>query len=155
MRNVNQGDSIGTIAAHGASPGCSTGAHLHFEVHKNGLVQDPNNYLTQTDFQYSNGYNSDLYGTINPHGDMSWPIDKPIQINQGFGAQKNSSIYGPAGHLGIDMDSLSSHTVKAVKAGKLYGGSIQCGGDYPGPLYYAKIEHEDGLTTWYLHMLAN
>jgi len=153
IREVNQGETIGTIASHGASPGCSSGAHLHFEVHKNGSVQDPKDYLQSTSVQYPNNYNSEIYGTVSPRGDLPWPINSPIQINQGFGVQKNSSFYGPAGHQGIDMDSLSSSTVKAVKSGKLYGGSINCGGQYPGPLYYAKIEHGDGLVTWYLHMV--
>ncbi len=154
MRNVNRGDSIGTIASHGASPGCSSGAHLHFEVHKDGSVQDPNNYLERTSFQYPSNYNADLYRTIDPRGDLPWPINAPIQINQGFGAQPNSSFYGPSGHQGIDMDSLSSSTVKAVKTGKLYGGSFQCVGYYPGPLYYAKVEHDDGTIAWFLHMFA-
>ncbi len=152
VRNVNQGDIIGTIASHGASPGCSTGAHLHFEVHKNGSVQDPNNYLQSTSVQYPTNYNADVYRTVNPRGDLPWPINPPIQINQGFGAQPNSSFYGPAGHTGIDMDSLSSSSVKVVKNGKLYGGSYQC---RSGPLYYAKVEHDDGLITWYLHIIPN
>jgi len=152
MRDVSKGDSIGFIASHTASPGCSTGAHLHFEVHKNGSVQDPNNFLQPTDFQYYPNYSFDIYKAINPQGDLPWPINSPIQINQGFGAQKNSSFYGDAGHLGIDMDSLSSSTVKAVKDGKLYGGVYSCSN---GKLLYAKIEHDDGLLTWYLHMVPN
>lgn len=152
IRNVNQGDAVGTIASHGASPGCSTGAHLHFEVHKDGSVQDPNNYLQSTSIQYPKDYNSDLYRTVNPHGDLPWPINPPIQINQGFGAQPNSSFYGAAGHTGIDVDSLSSSAVKVVKSGKLYGGSYQC---RTGPLYYAKVEHDGGLLTWYLHIIPN
>jgi len=152
MREVNQGDSIGAISSWGTSPGCSTGAHLHFEVGKSGSLQDPNNYLSSTNFQYANNYNSDLYRNINPQGDLPWPLNSPIQINQGFGAQPNSSFYGPSGHTGIDMNSLSSATVKSVKNGKLYGGSYQCSG---GPLYYAKVEHDEGLTTWYLHVIPN
>lgn len=49
------------------------------------------------------------------------------------------------------MDSGSS-TVKAVKAGKLYGGAYNCAN---GKLFYAKIDHGDGLTTWYLHMIPS
>lgn len=152
LRDVNQGDTVGEIASRGASPGCSTGPHLHFEVHKNGSVQDPNNYLQSTSLQYPANYNEGLYRRVDPRGDLPWPINSPIQINQGFGAQPNSSFYGAAGHLGIDMSSLSSSTVKAAKAGKLYAGSYKCSN---GPLYYAKVEHSDGLTTWYLHMIAN
>lgn len=153
MRNVNQGDSIGSIASHGTSPGCSSGAHLHFEVHKNGGVSDPNNYLKGAGFSYS--YNADMYGTygtINPSGDLPWPINEPIIINQGYGSShsyaKNS--YPNGTHMGIDMDSGGSSIVKSVKSGKLYSGSYSCGN---GPLYYAKVEHDDGLITWYLHMI--
>jgi len=151
MREVNQGDSIGAIASWGVSPGCSTGAHLHFEVGKNGSLQDPNSYLSSTSIQYAQNYNFDIYRSINPQGDLPWPLNSPIQINQGFGAQPNSSFYGPSGHTGIDMAS-PSLTVKSVKNGKLYGGSYQC---KSGPLYYAKVEHEDGLVTWYLHMIPD
>lgn len=152
MRDVPQGETIGNIASWNASPGCSTGPHLHFEVGKNGSLEDPNNYLSPTSFQYANNYNSDLYRSINPRGDLPWPLNAPIQINQGFGAQPNSSFYGPSGHTGIDMNSLSSSSVKSVKEGKLYGGSYQC---KSGPLYYAKVEHSDGLITWYLHVIPN
>ncbi len=160
MRNVNQGDSIGSIASYSASRGCSSGAHLHFEVHKNGSIQDPNNYLKSTTVTYSYPESQySVYGTVNPHGDLPWPINDPIWINQGFGAQKNSFIYGSSGHMGVDMqtgpEDAGGDAVKAVKSGKLYGGSYQCGGSYPGTLYYAKVEHDDGLTTWYLHMIPN
>jgi peptidoglycan hydrolase CwlO-like protein len=153
MRNVSEGDSIGFIVSHNVSPGCSTGAHLHFEVQKNGSVQDPNNYLKSISFSYS--YEESLYGyygTINPTGQSPWPINEPITINQGYGSHgyaQTSGVYAGGIHTGIDIDS-SSSTVKAVKSGKLYGGSYNCSN---GKLLYAKIEHDDGLITWYLHML--
>src|SRR3989338_3664004 len=36
LRDVNQGDTIGFIASRSVSPGCSLGAHLQFEVQKDG-----------------------------------------------------------------------------------------------------------------------
>lgn len=151
VRDVKQGDTIGSIAAHGASPGCSTGAHLHFEVHKNGGVEDPNNYLKSISFSYA--YPDSQYGTygsINPHGDLPWPLNEPVTINQGFGTSHSyAKTYSNGFHQGIDMDS-SSSTVKSIKDGKLYGGSYNCSN---GKLYYAKVEHSDGLVTWYLHMI--
>ena len=42
LRDVKQGDSIGTVIS--GQSGCSTGTHLHFETHKNGSIEDPNNY---------------------------------------------------------------------------------------------------------------
>ena len=130
---------------------------MHFEVHKNGSIQDPNNYLKSVSVTYNYPESQySVYGTVNPRGDLSWPINEPVWINQGFGAQKNAFIYGPAGHMGIDMQTgpdAGGDPVKVVKSGKLYGGSYQCGGSYPGTLYYAKVEHGDGLVTWYLHMI--
>lgn len=155
MRNVSKGDSIGFIASYSISPGCSSGAHLHFEVHKNGSVQDPNAYLRPANYSYS--YSSDeygYYGSINPSGDLQWPIDEPIKVNQGYGGSHTyAQRFYPNGiHMGIDMDSGSSSTVKSVKDGRLYAGSYSCSS---GKLLYAKIEHDDGLVTWYLHMVPN
>ncbi len=154
MRDVKQGDSIGNIASHSASPGCSSGAHLHYEVHKNGSLDDPNNYLRSgANYQYSYPTSDfSVYGSINPHGDLPWPLNEPVTINQGFGSHSFAkTFYANGVHTGIDMDS-SSTTVKAVKDGKLYGGSYNCAN---GKLYYSKITHSDGLTTWYLHMIPN
>lgn len=153
LRDVGQGDSIGSVASHSVSPGCSSGAHLHFEVQSNGSVQNPSNYLRSASYSYS--YSSDsygYYGTINPTGDLPWPLNEPVTINQGYGSHGFAKNFYPGGiHTGIDMDS-SSSTVKTVKSGKLYGGSYNCSN---GKLYYAKVVHDGGLTTWYLHMIPN
>ena len=152
MRDVNQGDSIGSIASHSISPGCSTGAHLHFEVHKDGSLQDPNKYLKPTSYTYASGYDQSYYGSVNPGGDLPWPLNEPITIHQGYGSHPFAQTFYSGGiHTGIDIDSGSSK-VKSVKGGKLYGGSYNCSN---GALYYAKVIHDDGITTWYLHMVPN
>ncbi len=153
LRDVNQGDTIGFIASYGVSPGCSLGAHLHFEVQKDGSVQNPNNYLRPANFSYDYGSNSySYYGTINPSGELPWPLNEPVTIYQGYGSHGFAqNFYSGGVHTGIDMDSGSS-IVKAVKAGKLYGGSYSCSN---GKLYYSKIIHDNGLVTWYLHTVAN
>lgn len=150
MRDVKQQDAIGSIAAYSTSPGCSTGAHLHFEVHKNGSIEDPNKYLKAGGFEYASGYDQSYYGSVSPSGDLPWPLTSPVIIYQGFGSHPFAQAFYPSGfHAGVDMDS-SSKTVKAVKDGKLYGGSYNCSN---GKLYYAKVEHSDGLVSWYLHMV--
>ena len=151
IRDVKAGDTIGNII-NGAS-GCSSGAHLHFEVHKNGSVEDPNNYLKNTSFSYNYPPDKyDDYGTIHPNGPLEWPVNNPIEINQGYGSSHYyARRYDGGIHAGIDMDGGGS-TVKAIKEGKLYGGSYSCGGAYPGTLTFAKVVHNDGLETYYLHI---
>jgi len=153
IRDVNQGESIGSIASHSASPGCSTGAHLHFEVQKDNNLQNPNVYLKGANYSYSYPPEQySYYGTVSPSGDLPWPLNEQIVIHQGYGAHTFAqSFYSGGIHTGIDMDSGSS-SVKAVKNGKLYGGSYNCSS---GKLYYAKVVHDDGLVTWYLHMVPN
>lgn len=150
LRDVKQGDSIGSIAVHSVSPGCSSGDHLHFEVHKNGAVDNPNNYLKSGAFQYASGYDESYYGSVNPSGNLAWPLNETVIIHQGYGSHPFAQSIYPSGlHAGIDMYH-SSRTVKAVKDGKLFGGSYKCSN---GTLLYAKVEHNDGLVTWYLHMI--
>jgi len=152
LRDVKEGAKIGNVIS--GSSACSTGTHLHFEVHKNGSIEDPNNYLSSKSFQYHNNDEAGV-GSINPHGSFPWPIDDPIIISQGYGMTPyaRSGAYNGNPHFGIDMyNSPGSFPVKAVKDGKLYGGSVGCGGR---TLYYAKIEHGDNLRTFYLHMVPN
>lgn len=152
VKNISEGEGIGSII--NSPSGCSSGRHLHFEIHKDGSLQDPNDYLKTISFTYS--YGPDLYGyfgTINPHGSWNWPMNEPISINQGFGSTGYARDFGYQNfvHPGVDMESPNSQ-VKAVKAGKLYRGSIQCGGKYPGVLTYAKVEQDSGVVVYYEHM---
>ncbi len=151
MREVKEGDIIGRVIP--SASGCSSGQHLHFEVHKGSSIEDPNNYLKSISYSYARDYNTSYYGSINPQGSWNWPLFDPIVINQGFGSHGFAKAFYPEGrHNGIDMDSDSSTQVKAVKSGKLYAGSYQCGGSYPGTLLYAKVDQGDGISSWYLHM---
>lgn len=151
LRNVNAGDSIATVIT--GQSGCSTGTHLHFSIYQGLSMRDPNDYLSSKSFTYS--YGPDLYGyygTINPHGSYPWPLDDPIEVNQGFGSHGYASRYPGGVHDGIDIEG-GSLTVKAVRSGKLYQGSYS-GCSY-GSLNFAKVEHDDGLITWYLHVIAD
>lgn len=151
LRNVNAGDSVGSVIS-GAS-GCSTGTHLHFSIYQGTTAKDPSEYLSAKSFSYSysegqHGY----YGTISPRGSYPWPLDEPLTINQGYGSHGFAQQFYPSGfHDGIDMEGGGS-TVHAVRSGKLYEGSYSC---RTGALTYAKVEHDDGLITWYLHIYPN
>lgn len=151
LRDVKEGEKIGNVIS--GPSACSTGTHLHFEVHRNGSIDDPNNYLSSKSFQYAP--NESEAGSIHPHGSWPWPIDDPILISQGYGMTPyaRSGAYNGNPHFGIDMyNDSGAFPVKAVKDGKLYGGSVGCGGR---TLYYGKIDNGDGLTTFYLHMVPN
>lgn len=149
VKSVKEGDQIASIIS-GASY-CSNGTHLHFEVHDGGTTVSPANYLSSKDVNW------DLCGWFGCDGPFSfggswqWPINgKPI-ITQGYGmtAYAKSGAYGGGPHTGIDMvsDDLS---IKAVKDGILYRGSIACGG---GALRYVKVKHNDSnIESYYLHV---
>lgn len=146
---VKQGDSIASIIV-GASP-CSTGTHLHFEVVQDGTHRDPAGYLKGIDAAWNNSPDTSFgFG-----GDWEWPVNNPAKINQGYGMTYYARVrrsYGGQPHTGIDMASKSSgdYSVKAVKDGTLFRGSIKCGG---GQLRYVKVEHKDSnLSTYYLHV---
>lgn len=147
---VKAGDVIGNVII--GKSACSSGTHLHFEVHQGSSLQDPNNFLGGGDWSYMPGENAESTGAINPHGPWPWPMFPHIYVSQGYGMTPyaRAGAYNGGPHTGIDMYSSSSSAVKAVKDGNLSKGSIGCGGK---TLYYKKIDHSDGISSFYLHML--
>lgn len=150
VSDVKQGDTIASIIV-GASP-CSTGTHLHLEVVKDGVHRDPAGYLKSIDATWNNQPD----GSFGFGGDWDWPVNNPAKINQGYGMTYYARVkrsYGGAPHTGIDMVSKDSgnNTVKAIKDGALYRGSIKCGG---GLLRYVKVEHanDKSISSYYLHV---
>lgn len=147
--SVEKGEKIASIIP-GAST-CSTGSHLHFEVVKDGSHRNPANYLKGIEASWNNSPD----GPFGFSGDWDWPVDNPAKINQGYGMTWYARVrraYGGAPHTGIDIFSKTSgnYTVKAVKDGTLYRGSIPCAG---GQLRYVKVEHDSGdYSTYYLHV---
>jgi hypothetical protein len=148
VKDVKEGDTIASIIL-GAST-CSNGTHLHFEVVKDGGHRDPAQYLKPISVVWNNGPDEPFgFG-----GDWNWPLNDPAKINQGYGMTWYARVlrsYGGNPHTGIDMMSKNSdYSVKAVKDGVLYRGSITCG---KGLLRYVKVQHKDtGLSTYYLHI---
>ena len=143
---VNEGERIASVIS-GSSP-CSSGTHLHFEVAKDGINQDPTSYLTSKSVDWDNAPD----GQFGFSGSWQWPINDPVRITQGYGMTYYASAlnyYGGAPHTGLDMVNKNDNTVKAVKSGKLYRGSIGCGG---GILKYVRVEQEGENDTYYLHI---
>lgn len=148
VREVKNGETIASIIA--GPSACSTGTHLHFEVVKDEKHRDPAGYLKNVTVIWDNQPDSSFSFT----GSWDWPVSDPARITQGYGMTYYARVkryYGGAPHTGIDMLSKGgSLSVKAVKEGTLYRGSIKCGSGY---LRYVKVEHQDGeMSTYYLHI---
>ncbi len=155
VRDVKEGESIASIIQ-GSSP-CSSGTHLHFEVVKHGVNFDPTGFLKSIDAVWNNQPD----GSFGFGGDWNWPVNDAAKINQGYGMTCYArpgcyyprGAYGGSPHTGIDIASKSyDYTVKAVKDGVLYRGSI--GGCHGGGLLkYVRVEHKDSdINTYYLHV---
>ncbi|MBI4037260.1 hypothetical protein HY385_02455 [Candidatus Daviesbacteria bacterium] len=146
---VSKGQVVGNMIS--GRSACSSGTHLHFEVHQGGIA-DPNNYLSNTSFTYDDNDGGKSEGAISPHGSWDWPLLPTIYITQGYGmtpyAQAGAYNGGP--HTGIDMYSSAGLAVRAVRDGTLARGGIACGG---GTLNYKKVNHDDGTSSYYLHVL--
>lgn len=141
---VSQGETIATVIS-GASCN-STGSHLHFTVSRSGIAENPFNFLKSVD--YTNDSGGD---TFNPSGSWDWPLDAPIDFNQGYGDTWFVRTYHAyASHNGIDIAG-SSSSVKAVKSGTLFQGSFTGNGGCN--LRYVRVHQpDDGLDTFYLHI---
>lgn len=134
---VKKGDPIAVMGNTG-SPSCSTGAHLHFEVHKNGILQNAENYLSSIT---SDG---DHIGS----GDWPWPMKDPY-VTQHFGHTPYSYRYASGIHTGIDMVSSTSYIIYAPADGMMIKKSGLCGSS---TYNYVLIKHADGVESLYLHV---
>lgn len=143
---VDQGEVIAQVIP-GAST-CSSGAHLHFEVARDSTHRNPANYLENKSVVWDNGPDAPFPFT----GDWDWPLNSPVRITQGYGMTFYAATmryYNGAPHTGIDMVNNRDYSVKAVKDGTLFRGAIACGG---GTLRYVRVEHDQDLSTYYLHV---
>lgn len=144
--DIGEGEKIATIIS-GISP-CSTGTHLHFEVHDGDSIQNPASYLKNIGVTWDNAPD----GPFSFSGSWRWPINEPIRVTQGYGQTYYARVlnyYGGNPHTGIDVvnDDLN---IFSVSGGKLYNGSIRCGSGY---LRYVRVKHKDSnFSTYYLHV---
>ena len=138
---INEGQKVASIIP--SASACSTGAHLHFEVAKDGAHQNPFSYLSSKSLIWDN---SDPQQ--NGSGSWPWPMNDPIRITQGYGQTSYSARYAGNIHTGVDMVS-TDYEVKAVQKGTLYRGGIGCGG---GTLQYVHVEQDNGEHAYYLHV---
>lgn len=144
---VKKGDPIALVGNTGY-PGCSTGAHLHFEVRRGGSWVNAEDYLTPrvVDDQQNGG--SQTIG----RGSWDWPLDGGVVVTQRYGKTPYSWRYTYSGgiHTGIDMISNSTIVIRAPKDGTLYTASEACGSGSVIKIKY--IDHGDGTTSFYLHV---
>ncbi|OGK47826.1 hypothetical protein A2963_03160 [Candidatus Roizmanbacteria bacterium RIFCSPLOWO2_01_FULL_40_13] len=154
LREVKKGESIATVIS-GASCN-SSGGHLHFIVQEGGTVTNPFNFLKAVDHTNcsGSGCGSSDGDPFNPSGEWDWPLNSPIELEQGFGntwSVRNSwvgRIYNF--HNGIDING-TSNGVFSVADGDLYRGSYSVGCALP----YVKLVHKDSnIITFYLHVYS-
>lgn len=126
----------------------SSGTHLHFMVKREGKVQNPFLFLSNTEHVNESGGDP-----FNPSGDWAWPLNPTIRLTQGYGntwAVQNtwvSKIY--SFHSGIDIVSTTSNEIFSTQNGTLFRGSYSGGCN----LKYIRVENiQDKIETLYLHV---
>ena len=142
-KEIKEGELI-AIMGNSGYPKCSSGAHLHFEVRKNGIVVDPAKYLeSKKIFVYDFDSGNKSIGS----GEWSWPMKDPT-INQLYGKTPWSWRYASRKHDGLDMGSSDTY-IYAPEGGVLAKGTMNCGGPV---IKYVAINHGDGIVSYYLHV---
>ncbi|MBU2577641.1 hypothetical protein KKA69_02305 [Patescibacteria group bacterium] len=153
IKDVSEGEKIASVIS-GASCN-SNGTHLHFMLTKDNQTLNPFSYLKGgIDSENCSGSScgSGDADAFNPQGDWGWPLNEKIRLTQGYGytwAIQHipwlRAIY--TFHNGIDLQG-GSLDIKAVRKGTLYWGSFVGG----CTLKYVKVEHDDGMSSYYLHV---
>ncbi len=145
---VKKGDPIALVGNSGY-PGCSTGAHLHFEVRQGGNWVDPSGYLSSKTVKDEQNNGSDW--TLGS-GSWEWPLADTVRMTQHFGKTPWSWRYNYSGgiHTGFDMISTSSTVIKAPADGTLYSSSQTCGTSSVIKIKY--IDFGGGTIAFFLHV---
>lgn len=145
---VKKGDPIALVGNTGY-PGCSTGAHLHFEVRQGGNWVDPSSYLSS--HTVKDEQNNGVDWTVGS-GSWAWPLSDTIRLTQHFGKTPWSWRYSYSGgiHTGFDMTSTGGDVIRAPADGELYSSSQACGTSSVIKIKY--IDHGGGTISFYLHV---
>src|SRR3990167_1857203 len=141
---VKAGDPIALVGNSGY-PGCSTGAHLHFEIRKDNQWVNPGEYLKSRSVNDKQESGTATIGS----GNWEWPLEGDVLVTQHYGQTPYSWRYAYSGgiHTGIDMYSHTSSVIRAPQDGTLYSSKQQCGGSSIINIKY--IEHGDGVISFY------
>lgn len=144
---IHKGDPIALVGNTGY-PGCSTGAHLHFEIRKGGSWVNAEEYLSAREVADQQLGIRRSVGS----GSWGWPLEGEVVVTQHFGKTPYSWRYAYSGgiHTGVDMISNSSSVIRAPSDGTLYSSSQSCGVSSVIKIKY--IDHGDGVTSFYLHV---
>lgn len=144
---VKKGDPIALVGNSGY-PGCSTGAHLHFEVHRGNTWVNAEEFVSGRDVKDQQNGGVRRIG----NGSWDWPLEGDIIVTQRYGKTPYSWRYAYSGgiHTGIDMVSNSSIVIRAPKDGTLYSSSQACGNSSIIKIKY--IDHGEGVNSFYLHV---
>lgn len=144
---VKKGEPIALVGNTGF-PGCSTGAHLHFEVRQGSSWVDPSSYLQSKTVKDEQGGGEWTVGG----GSWSWPLSDTVRLTQHFGKTPWSWRYSYSGgiHTGFDMISTGSEVIRAPADGDLFSSSQACGTSSVIKIKY--IDHGSGVISFYLHV---
>ncbi len=144
---VKKGDPIALVGNSGY-PGCSTGAHLHYEIHRGGSWVNAEEYLAGREVADGQNGGRRTVGS----GSWDWPLEGDIVVTQHYGKTPYSWRYSYSGgiHTGVDMVSNTSTVIRSPRDGTLYASSQACGGSSVIKIKY--VDHGDGVTSFYLHV---
>ena len=146
---MKKGDVIAIVGNTGY-PDCSTGKHLHFEIQKNGMWVNTEEYLSNKTMEVWLSDDDHRNMSIGS-GSWDWPLEGDIFMSQRYGKTPWSYryVYSNGIHTGVDINSRSSDIIRAPKDGLLYSSRDVCGNSVINIKY---IEHSDGLVSFYLHV---